>query len=202
MRRRILLFIAMSMATYGVSAQEAPADSLNAVTQCFTSGEFHYKYKDRWPPTAAFRTVPLQTGPVQVSVADGYRLMIYRRSSAPLVNLKIERSVPGHFAADRAAITTQMAEIVGNVKPPSNLRLETSAQDGIDILAINNPSIEQSPGVVSFYTLLDAGSGTIATAYMLNQPKTGRDYANDAEYAIVRDRFIGELSACMARTLH
>ena len=201
MKNPLFGLVVMLGAVSGAHGQVRPSDPLQAATQCFHGGEFDYKNIDRLPATARFRTVDLQAGPAQVSTADGYRLMIYAKGTRPLVNLKIERSAEGKYAADRAVITAQMAELAGAVKPPFSMRVETSTQDGIDVMAINNPSIEHSPGVISFYTLLEPRSGTIATAYLLNQQRDLREFANDAEYVALRDRFISALTACMTRTL-
>lgn len=181
-------------------AQQRPTDPLNSATQCFKGGEFHYENKDRLPPNATTRTIEMAAGPAHVSTADGYRLMIFRQSKSPLVNLKIERSADGQFAADRATIIAQMEEIAGNVQPAHHMQVETSTRDGIAIAAINNPSIDRSPGIISMVTLFDAASNTIATAYMLNQRPPLREFANDADYVVLRERFIDALSACLART--
>lgn len=198
MKNRLLLAIILLGTASGVYAQQRSSDPLNSATQCFSSGEFQYKNKDRLPATSKSRTIDLVTGPVQVSTADGYRLMIYRKSASPLVNLKIERSAEGQFATDRAAIIAQATEVADGAKP-DKLQVETSTRDGIEVLAVNKPSIESAPGIISMVVLLDAKSGTVATAYVMNQRKDIREFSNDAEYVAIRDRFINTLSTCLAK---
>lgn len=123
--------------------------------------------------------------------------MVYRKSASPLVNLKIEQSAEGQFASDRETITTQMREIAARTKPPHQVAVETSMRDGIEILALNNRI--ETPGVISMITLMNAGSGVVATAYVLNQQPEILEYTSDEAYATLRDQFIGLLSACMAR---
>lgn len=199
MKIRPLVAFILFYLTAGANAQQRPTDPLNSATQCFSSGEFHYKDLDRLPVTVKSRTINLATGPVQVSTADGYRLMIYRSSVAPLVNLKIERSAEGQFAADRTALIAQLTEGAGSVKP-EKLNVETTTQNGIEVVAVSFPSIEKAPGIIGVVLLMDAKSGTVATANILNQQKKNREFANDAEYLAMRDRFINTLSACIART--
>lgn len=194
--RRLLLIPAL-MVMLTANAQERSSDPLGPITECIQRDGFRYQKKDRLPVAARFRSVNTSAGPVQVSTADGYRLMLYRKSSSPLVNLKLERSADARFAADRAAITAQLTAMAAATKPPHQVRLETSALNGVEVLALNNPGIERAPGIISMYTLMDAASGTVATAYLLNQRPEIREYATDAEYAALRDRFIGLLSACM-----
>jgi hypothetical protein len=124
--------------------------------------------------------------------------MIYRNSTAPLVNLLIERSAPGQFANDRDAIAHQMAALADGSRPPQLLRVETSTQNGIDILAINKPAME-TPGVISLIQLFDAASATRATAYLLNQQGPAREFNSQAQHVLLREGFMRVLSACMAR---
>lgn len=60
----------------------------------------------------------MAAGERPVSTADGYRLMLFRRSRLPLVNLKIERSAAGQFAADRETIVAYMQEMSASSRPP------------------------------------------------------------------------------------
>jgi hypothetical protein len=173
-------------------AQDRTGDPLQGLTHCFDSGELHAASRDRLPARVTSRTVDTAQGPMQVSRADGYRLMLYRQSKEPLVNLKIERSAHGQFVADRSAVLAQMDKIAADSK--GSLPVERTTQGSIDIAGINARG-----AVISFYSLFDAATGTIATAYILNQPAQARDYASAAEYLALRDRFIGALGACMAQ---
>lgn len=175
-----LLFILISVLALKAYAQEARPDLLGPLAQCVNSDGFHDERKDRLPSTTTFRTIKLAEGPAKVSTVDGYRLMVYRKSSSPLVNLKIEQSAKERFADDRALITKQMQEIAADSKPPHQITLETRARNGIEILALNNP-IDQAVGVASFYTLMEASTGTVATAYILTQKLDARDYSSDEE---------------------
>lgn len=192
------LAIAMLIAASCSQAQDRSSDPLRDLTRCFSGTEFHAASTDRRAATTAFRMVDTAAGPRQVSVADGYRMMIYRSSKEPLVNLKIERSVTGKFDDDRAAIMLQLARMADSSKPPNAIPVETSTQNGIAIAALNNRAIG-TPGVISIVELFDATSRTIATAYLLNQAPAVREYSDEASYRVLRDRFIDTLSACMAQ---
>lgn len=193
-----MLAAALLMATAVTHAQDRNADPLQGLTQCFKGGEFHAEGTYRMSPSVVSRKVDTATGPLFVSIADGYRLMIYRKSTSPFVNLKIERSVEGQFGADRDAIVKQMATLAGGGGQAGPLRVENSTLNGIEIIAINKPAMETS-GVISMYQLFDPRSGTIATAHVLNQEGPAREFNSEGDYAALRDKFIGTLSACMAR---
>jgi hypothetical protein len=191
---KTVLALAFFVAATAAQAQDRSTDPLQGLTQCFKGGEFHAEGTYRMSPSVVSRKVDTASGPMYVSVADGYRLMIYRKSTSPIVNLKIERSVAGQFGADRDAILKQMATLAGGGRSA----VETSTANGIEIVAINNPPMTTS-GVISMYQLFDAASATIATAHLLNQEGPAREFNSDAEYGALRDKFIGVLSACLAR---
>lgn len=198
MKHRQLLAIPMLAAALATQAQERMGDPLAPLAQCINRSEFQFKAQDRLPAGATTRSVKLATGEGQVSTADGYRLMLFRKSSLPFVNLKIERSADGRFAADRDTILAQMQQMSANSKPPHQVPLETDARQGVEVLGLNNAGIAETPGIISFYTLLHAASGTVASAYVLNQPADRRDFATDAQYQALRDQFIASLANCMA----
>ncbi|MGK5047304.1 hypothetical protein ACQ4WP_15595 [Janthinobacterium sp. GB4P2] len=198
MNHRHLLVIPMLVAALGAQAQERTADPLGALAQCINRSEFQFRQQDRLPAHVTTRSVKLATGEGRVSTADGYRLMLFRKSSLPFVNLKIERSAEGSFAADRETILAQMQQMSANSKPPHLVPLETDTRQGVEVLGLNNQNITQASGVISLYTLLHAASGTVATAYLLNQPADRREFATDAQYQALRDQFIAALASCMA----
>jgi len=190
--------LAMTMAATLTHAQVRTTDPLQRITQCFRGGEFHAEGTYRLSESVVSRQVDTVTGPMRVSIDDGYRMMIYRKSTAPLVNLLIERSEAGQFASDRDALLKHLAALANGSQPPEQAHVENSTLNGIEIAALNKPAMETS-GVISMVQLFDAATGTIATAHVLNQQGPAREFTSAAEYAVLRDRFIGALSACMAR---
>jgi len=198
MHHRQLLAIPLLVAALAAQAQDRTADPLAPLAQCINRSAFQFRQQDRLPAQVTTRSVKLATGEGQVSVADGYRLMLFHKSSLPFVNLKIERSAEGRFAADRDTIVAQLQQMAANSKAPHLVSLETDTRQGVEVLGLNNPNITQSAGVISLYTLLQAASGTVATAYLLNQPADKREFATDAQYLVLRDQFIAALAACMA----
>ncbi|MCC7703018.1 hypothetical protein IGS59_12240 [Janthinobacterium sp. GW460P] len=198
MKLRLLLAIPMLLAAQATHAQDRRADPLAPLAQCINRSEFQFKTQDRLPASATTRVVKTAAGERRVSTADGYRLMLFRKSSLPLANLKIERSAEGQFAADRETILAQMQEMSASSKPPHQVPLETDARQGVEVLGLNHASIAQAQGILSLYTLLHAASGTVATAYVLNQPADPRDFATDAQYQALRTQLIASLVSCLA----
>lgn len=196
------LSYAMALAVLVAAApghtQDRTTDPLHGVAHCFDTGEFKVKTRDRLPAASTSRMVNTSAGPAQVTTADGYRLMVYRASPEPLVNLKIERSADGKFDADRDAVMRQLAALSARATPANSVPLATTSQHGIDIAALDNPAIGTA-GVISMVQLFDAATGTIATAYILNQAPSVREYADKAAYDALRNRFVTALASCMAQ---
>jgi len=139
------------------------------------------------------RTIDTDTGKQSVSVGEGYRVMLAFPNTDPFVNLKIERSVPGHYAADKQIILDQLQSMARR-RPGGAGTVERSVDKGIDIAALHNSTLDG--GGLSMVTLFDDQQEVIATAYLLNQKR--RAFQTFEEYQVLRDRFIGDLTSCMA----
>ena len=139
------------------------------------------------------RTVATETGTAAVSVAEGYRVVLAFPDTDAFVNLKIERSVPGHYAADKQIVLDQLQSIAKR-KAGGGGAVERSQDKGIDIAALNNSTL--AGGIVSVYQLFDDEQEVIATAYLLNNQR--RAFQTYEQYQGLRDRFVGDLASCMA----
>lgn len=174
----------------------ASAGALVAYTQCPLDGKLAAVSVDhRTAGSPPRRAIVTETGQQTVSVADGYRVMLAFPDTDPFVNLKIEQSVAGQYAADKKIILEQMESIARRV-PANAGAVERRLDQGIDIAALNNRAL--AGGVTSMVTLFDDEREVIATAYVLNQKPARRAFQTFEEYVTLRDRFIGNLTSCMA----
>ncbi|CAN7509000.1 hypothetical protein LJR289_003485 [Pseudoduganella sp. LjRoot289] len=193
---KLLPTLALALAALPACAADRSTDPLAPVVQCLADGDFKLAQQQRLPATSTSRQVATAAGNYAVSTADGYRLLVHKASSAPLVNLKVELSAPGKFAADRVTVLAQLREM-SNKRPPGMMALTLSEVNGVEVMAVNNPTIERG-GPISLYTLAHEGSGVISTAYILSQPKEVREFGNYEQYAALRDQFIAKLAGCLA----
>lgn len=191
------LFAAMVLGGPGaVLAQAQPADPLRPLANCSFGPGLQAISVDRSPSTMTARSVQTSTGPMQVSVADGYRIMLAFPDTLPFVNLKLERSQPGRLAADRTAILAQMTSFAAT--PGATVApFKVIERNGVEIMALNNPSLGGG-GVISIYTLISEKSNVIATAYLLDQKPAQRKFKDYEQYQALRDEFIFALAVCMA----
>jgi hypothetical protein len=189
-----VIFAVMVLGGPGAVLAQA-ADPLRPLVNCSFGKDLQAQSIHRAPPSMSSRMVQTSTGPMQVSVADGYRIMLAFPDTAPFVNLKLERSLPGRLAADRTAILAQMTSFAAT--PGTSVApFRVVERNGIEIMALNNPSLND--GVISIYTLISEKSNVIATAYLLNQKPAARKFKDYGQYQALRDEFIFSLAVCMA----
>jgi hypothetical protein len=193
----LVRFLFAGMVLGGSTAALAqPADPLRQLTTCSFGNDLLAQSVSRWPADAPARIVQTSGGPMPVSVADGYRMMLAYPHTKPFVNLKLERSQPGRLAADRTAILAQMTSFAAT--PGATVSpFKVIARNGIEIMALNSPSLDGG-GVISIYTLISEKSKVIATAYLLNQKPAERKFKDYQQYQQLRDDFIFALAVCMA----
>jgi hypothetical protein len=191
------VFAAMVLCGAGAApAQDPPADPLRPLLSCPFGNGLQARSIERWPGNTPSRMVQTSSGPKQVSVADGYRMLLAFPHTAPFVNLKLERSQPGRLAADRTAILAQMTSFAAT--PGATVApFKVIERNGIEIMALNNPTLDGG-GVISIYTLISERDNLIATAYLLNQKPAQRKFQSYQQYQAMRDDFIYALALCMA----
>lgn len=186
--------LVLGAASATAAAQERPADPLRQLTTCSFGKDLQARNVSRWTAGAS-RMVQTANGPMQVSVADGYRMLLAFPGTAPFVNLKLERSQPGKLAADRTAILAQMTSFAAT--PGAQVApFKVVERNGVEIMALNNSELRS--GVISVYTLISEKSNVVATAYLLNQKPDERKFQNFEQYQALRDEFIYSLAVCMA----
>lgn len=190
--------LALALSLTGIAMGQTPPQpaSLDEQVACLLKGPLRVTAKDRRAAKEAWRDVETASGRQRVSVADGYRLMLGLQGPEPLVNLKIERSVPGQFAADRAAVLAQMTYI-GDRRAAAAEPLDISVQDGVELMGLHNPAVE-GPGPVSMMSLLHEPTQTVLTAYVLSQSPGKRELTTPAAYASLRAQLVDHWVACLA----
>lgn len=101
------MFLALACGLFGFTAK-------GEIDDCFITfrrtGGLIATSLDRLPEESrTSRDVITEKGEVPVSVADGYRILYDNCKGATFVNMKVELSHPGAYAADRNAILDNIA---------------------------------------------------------------------------------------------
>ncbi|MFS2135866.1 hypothetical protein [Duganella sp. Dugasp56] len=191
--RRILFAVTPLLFISAVSAQQRADDPLGPLAACFKGSEFRVGSRDRLPATMKWRMVETAEGQAKISMADGYRLMIYSDGTAPAVNLKLERSEEGRLDEDRAAVVGQFRYLAA--RDEGKTVTYTEGELGtLEHLALRKAKLD-SPGPASIETLIQKRTNTVATVYLLNNaPEKGMEW-----FDAFRTRFLAKLSGCIEK---
>ena len=177
------------------AAAQGEADNLRPLLSCTFGGDLKPVSASRLTSGMTWRTVETSAGPMRVSTADGYRMVLAFPDSEPFVNLKLERPAQGRLSEDRTAILAQMTSFAA--RPGAHVEpFKVAANNGVEVMGLNNGSL--TGGVISMYTLIAEKSNVVATAYLLNQKPERRRFKSYAEFEALRDAFISSLSNCLA----
>lgn len=188
--------IASTLLAVAAATTAPAADSLQPIVQCVVAGPLKGVDIQRRTDAGTTRTVALPGGGAQrqVSVLDGYRVMLATANGQYFVNLKIERSAPGQAEADRAVIREQMQALVrqGPAGAPPLLQRD---EGGVELLGLNQPSLDS--GSLGFYTLFVPSADLVVTLYLLNQAPARREFKTYADYERLRDQALSQVRACL-----
>jgi len=171
------------------------ADALRRYTTCEFADGLKAVSVDRLPENVTRRPVETTSGPREITLADGYRVLLAYPDGDYFVNLKVEMSEAGKFTEDKKAVIDQMGYLSAQAKG-APLPLEHATMKGLDAYSLNNPGIAGT-GPISFYSLFDDAKGVVITAYLLNQRPDRRKFKTIEEYRVLRDAFLDSFTACV-----
>ena len=162
-----LTLVAIAVLLVAPSAHpQALQSRLLPYTRCPLSGGLASTTVERAPSLPMARPVETAAGEKRVSVADGYQIILAFPNTDPFVNLKVELSVAGRYAADKQIVLEQMQHMSATARGAA-VKLERSATGGVDIAALNNPGLDGAG--LGLYTFFVDAKNIIVTAYILNQ---------------------------------
>lgn len=187
----------LALAASGAAANP-PSGDLQAIAGCVAAGPIQGVETQRRTGSAATRAISIPgRGEQQVSVVDGYRVMLATAPGQYFVNLKIERSAPDQAEADRDAIR-QLVQALAAQAPVGTPPLKRELGGGVETLGLDQPSLDRS-GTLGFYTLFVPRADLVVTAYLLNQPPAQRAFASYADYERLRDQALGQIRGCLPK---
>jgi hypothetical protein len=194
-KRALALCLVLSSAQAQILDPAKRPSTLVPYTKCSFAGGLNQISTTRAPNLPMARPVETRAGKKTVSVMDGYRMMLAFPNTDPFVNLKIEKSVRGHYDVDKAVVLEQM-QLFSENAPGGVAKLETGLLNGLEFVAVNSQTLPS--GVVGIYTFFDNKQEIIATAYLLNQVPQRRAFSDIHQYRALRDQFAADLTKCMA----
>lgn len=143
-------------------------------------------------PGVKERTVTTSKGPVQVPMLDGRRIMFAYHDEDFFANLKVEILPEQGYASAREALIGDFDHTLATGGGIRNYALKPTL-NGFDIRGLDREKREG--GVLGIYLLFDDAKRIVTTIYFLNQEPPKR-FQTMAEYAVLRDRFLKQFTAC------
>lgn len=193
--RELGMCAALVIAATSAMAQRE-SDPLTPIVRCVRGGQFNVLEQGRLPPAVSSRSVETLSGAKNVTMSDGYRLILATSQGQPFVNLKVELSVPSSAAADREAVEGQMKAFSSRRAPDQNELQRTSVAE-VEVLALHQPDLDRR-GPLGFYSMFVPAKSIIATLYILNQEPGRRAFSTYGEYETLREEAANLVRACLA----
>ncbi|MEO5769157.1 MAG: hypothetical protein ABIS92_12470 [Polyangia bacterium] len=191
--RFLVLVVVAADGCAGMQAARKPDPVLQPYLACQSSDpDVRVVHTDRWPGRETFREVNFGTESRRVSVVDGYRLLYAQGGTeTPFANVKVERSAPTEYAADKAFLVRMQQ----SMPKFDSVTYWSAAVNGMEVHGIDKTAIDVG-GVVGVYMIFEDRKQVVTSIYMLNQNPKVRKFVDLASYKVVRDRFLDGLTRC------
>jgi hypothetical protein len=176
-----------------VQAARQPDPALQHYIECVPSDrDLRLVQTDRWPGPKKFREITIGPESLRVSVVDGYRLLYaYQGADVPFANVKVERSAPGEYAADKAILVRMQQSMPAADK----VTYRSLTLNGMEVHGVDKPTIDVG-GTVGAYVMFADPRQVVVSVYLLNQGPTHRKFNDLQSYQALRDRFLDDLTRC------
>ena len=170
-------------------------ESLKPYTTCQFEDGLKVVQVDRLPEHITFRTENTSNGEKQISLADGYRVMVAYPKTDFFANIKAEKSNPTKYTTDKETAIEALKFAATTSKELESQEPVKVSYNGFEGYAINRKSIVGNTlGITILF--LDPDQH-IVTIYFLNQSPKKRKFQTIEEWRTLRDNFLDRYSACV-----
>jgi hypothetical protein len=200
-KSEILILIAVLMLVAAAINNNAAAqtisrdDSLKPYTTCQFEDGFKVVQVDRLPKDVTFRTENTSSGEKQISLADGYRVMVAYPKTDFFANIKAEKSNPAKYAADKQIAIEGLKWAITTSKEMESQEPTRLSYNGYEGYASNRKSLVGNTLGIS--VLFSDADHHIVTIYFLNQNPKKRKFQTIEEWRTLRDNFLKRYTACV-----
>lgn len=146
---------------------------------------------DRLPETAEkVRTVKTDSGEVEVTRIDGYRVLYNNDKNVAFVNLKVERSDKKHYDTDKQRLISHLTYLNAHSLEMESKELIELDYNGYKIYGLSRGKIETGSNLGTF--IMFPGNDIAVYFYFNNMKPEDRNFKTLEDYKIQRNRFIEE----------
>lgn len=181
-----------------LAAQSMPgAAALAPYSSCQFSDGLQIVQTDPLPPGVTSRPVETDSGPRQIDMQAGLRIMFAYPDTDFFANVKAELLPKANYPQLKQSLLDNFQHLsYGNIV---NTALH-SPMNGFEIHGSDREKLEG--GVLGIYLLFDDPAHAVTTIYLLNQEPQSRKFQSMDEYRGLRDRFLASYTGCIRSNLH
>ena len=144
---------------------------------------------ERLPKSSTPRQITINTGEVEISVMDGYRILYNNVKSHAFVNLKVELSEPKSYGRDTLNVLANLQYLNSSGSDMESKDLIQLSYNGYKIYGLSRSAIEKGNTLGVF--ALFPGDDVIVYIYFNNLEPEYRNFENLLEYKTERNEFLG-----------
>ena len=137
-----------------------------------------------------FRIVPTSKGNVEITRADGYRILYKNEKMAPFVNLKVELSKDKFYEKDQKNLIENLKYMNSNSEGMESKNLNELEFNGYKIYGLSRGTIESGSTLGTF--VMFPGNGIVVYFYFNNLKPEYRNFESVDDYKTQRDKFLDE----------
>jgi hypothetical protein len=190
---RIVIVCLLPIGASLLKAQSAASPAaLTPYTSCqFTDG-LQIVQVDPLPPGITSREVQTDSGPRQIAMDLGIRIMFAYPETDFYANVKAEELPSSNYQKLKKDLLDNFKFLShGNTV---NAALK-SPMNGFEVHGLDREKLEG--GTLGIYLLFDEPTHIVTTIYLLNQEPQNRKFQTMDEYRNLRDRFLNAYSSCI-----
>jgi hypothetical protein len=181
--------------TAPLAPQSAPQkDPLEAYTSCQFSDGLQIVHVDPLAPGVVSREVDTDSGPREIDLQGGLRIMFAYPDTDFYANVKAELLPAANYPQLKQSLLANFNYLAHGNTVNATLH---SPLNGFEVHGLDRDKLEG--GVLGIYLLFDDPAHAVTTVYMLNQEPNQRRFQTIGEYRSLRDSFLASYTACIRK---
>ena len=151
---------------------------------------------DRLPKGNESRTVETSKGDREISLADGYRVMVaYNDKKDWFANIKAEKSFDASYERDKEGVIENLkwaASTSKDLDNPEPVKLSINGHEGY-----GTSKRALTGNLLGIYVFFSDAERTIMTIHFINQNAKRKRFQTIEEWRTVRDEFLNTYTTCI-----
>ena len=171
-------------------------DSLKPYTSCKLDSGLRIVQVDRLPKDVKSRTVKTSKDDQNISLADGYRVMVaYNDDRDWFANVKAEKSFSTEYQRDKQGVIENLKWAASTSNELESQEPEKVSFNGHEGYGTSKRTL--TGDMLGIYVFFSDVHHTITTIYFINQNAKRKKFQTIEEWRTLRDEFLNTYSSCI-----